>query len=255
MPLAIQETIVPGQSLLEQFETARRYGVQGVEVLAEGLTERVPALVEAIQQTGLRVAAVHMGQRDGYIAPDLAERESAINALRQGCADAVDLGADHVVLVPHYGPTRMPDLRPYQSPIELESQMLIRLLRTVSDLAYALGIELDYLPVNREETSFLTRVTQAVRIRKEINASRYIKIAVNLYHMAREEDDWLDALRQNLEHIGYIQLDQRLLRQERCDFPALAEALRGYEGWLCLSGAASEAEIEASLHSLREVGL
>jgi sugar phosphate isomerase/epimerase len=259
MQLAIQEAILPGRSPLERFETACALGLRGIEVQAEGLTARVPALVEAMQQTGLRVAAVHMGRRDGYIAPELAEREAAIDALRQACADAVDLGADHVILVPHYGPSRMPDLRPYQSPIELEAQMFIRLLRSVSDLAYALEIELDTLPVCQQDSNFLNRLDQAVMFREKINASQYIKIAVNLYHMAVEERDWLAALQQHRAHIGYIQLaeqNQRLPGQGNLDYPALAASLQGYAGWLCLSAAQSAArsDIEASLDYLQQAG-
>ena len=54
-------------------------------------------------------------------------------------ADAVDLEAEYVSFVPHFGATAMPDLTPYQTPLDLEKEMMIWLLRTVSDLAYAMG--------------------------------------------------------------------------------------------------------------------
>ena len=259
MQLAIQETMIAGESPLEKFERAREAGLAGIEVEAEGLTERVPALVEAIQQTGVRVAAVHMGRQDGYIAPELAEREAAINRLRQAFADGVDLGAAHVVFVPHFGPTRMPDLRPYQAPIELEAQMMIRLLRTVSDLAYAMDIELDFMPVCQAESSFLNRLEQGAVLREKIKLHKYVKMAANVSQTVLEEPDWLAALGLNLAHIGYLQVteaEEQLPGQGRLDFAALAALLGDYEGWVTLASRSDcpWTEVEQSLEYLQQQG-
>jgi sugar phosphate isomerase/epimerase len=153
----------------------------------------------------------------------------------------------------------MPDLRPYQSPIELESQMMIRLLRTVSDLAYAMDVELDYLPVNRYLSSFLNRLDQAALFREKIKTHPYVKVAANLCHCAIEEADWLGALQANLPHIGYLQVAEhngRLPGQGMLDFAALASILDDYPGWLtlCAEADCDWNEIPASLDYLREAG-
>jgi sugar phosphate isomerase/epimerase len=171
----------------------------------------------------------------------------------------VDLGAGHVVFVPHYGPTRMPDLRPYQSPIELEAQMMIRLLRTVSDLAYAMGVELDYLPIPGELTSFLTRLDDAARFRAKIKDHPYVKVAANVCHCAVEEADWLGKLQDNLAHIGYIQIAEdngQLPGQGKLDFAAMAAILADYPGWLTLSADAGQPwnEVPTSMAYLRQMG-
>jgi sugar phosphate isomerase/epimerase len=259
MPIAIQQNLLPGSSVHEQFEYARALGVSGVEVWAEGLTARVPALAEAAQATGVRIAAVNMGRRDGYLAPERAEREAAISALRQAMADAVDLEAGHVVFVPLFGSSRMPDLTPYRSAIELDVEMLIWLLRTVSDLAYALGVELDILPVNRYESSLLNRLDQTVRIRRKIKEHPHIKLAANLFHMALEENHSLPALSEHLPHIGYIQLAEpngALPGLGTLDWAALAAALRDYPGWLtCVSHQPQPGDLQTSLRHLRAAGL
>src|SRR5262245_6908107 len=138
MRIAIQEDMLPGRSIVEKLQNAQMLNFAGVEFWAHGLTERVPEIAAAIAETGVPAAAVNLGRRDGYLSPDLHERERAISAMRQAMGDAVDIGAGHVVFVPHFGGPRMPDLTPYRSPIELESEMMIWLLRTVSDLAYAI---------------------------------------------------------------------------------------------------------------------
>lgn len=260
MQIAVQEAMLPGRSIQDKFEAARALGFDGVEVYASDLTARVPEIAEAARQAGIQIAAVHMGRRDGYISPERAEREAAISALRQTMADAVDLGAGHVLFVPHYGATRMPDLTPYRAPVELEAEMMIWLLRTVSDLAYAIGVELDMLPVNRYETYFMTRLEHALRFRRKIKDHAHIKIAVNTFHMAQEEIDWLGALRDSLPHIGYIQMAEQnrgLPGQGALDFAALAAVLReaGYAGWLtCACEMNPGSDLGASLAHLRRVG-
>lgn len=240
MRIAIRESLLPGRSLHDRAKQAAHWGVDGIEFEAQGLTARVPEVVSALAESGLAAAAVSMGHQDGYLAPDLSEREQAISNLRQAMADAVDIGAPHVVFVPHFGGPRMPDLTPYRSPIELESEMLVWLLRTVSDLAYAIGVELDILPVNHYESYFMNRLEQAIRFRQKIKNHPHIRVAANLFHLSLEEQDALSALRAAGPHLGYLYLadsNGRLPGQGTMDFAALAQLLREveYDGWLALT--------------------
>ncbi len=270
MQLAIQEDMLAGRTVLEKLEQAAQLGFEGVEFWAEGLTERVPEIVGALAATGLKASAVNQGRRDGYLSPDLAEREAAISQLRQTMADAVDIGAYHVLFVPLYGASKMPDLTPYRSPIELEGEMLVWLLRTVSDLAYAMGVELDMQPANRYETYFLNRLEQGAFFRRKIKDHPHVKIAAGLFHMAMEEDDALGSLREYGSHLGYIHVSDhngRLPGQGMLDFTLVIRVLReiGYDGWLSYAcGETGQnqrnanrfmAELPASIHLLREAGI
>ena len=263
MKLAVQEHLLSGRSVADKLRHAQALGLTGVEFSAVGLTERVPEIVTALEQTGMSAAAVNLGKRDGYLSPVLAERENAIDAMRQAMADALDLGANHVVFVPHFGGPRMPDLTPYRSPIELEAEMMIWLLRTVSDLAYAIGVELDMLPVNHYESYFLNRLEQAAFFRRKVKDHAHVKVAVNLFHMALEEANVLNALREHGKHIGYIYLSDHndgLPGEGVTDFAAIQAVLHeiGYDGWLTLTCAdqqAHQANISASLDYLRGSGL
>jgi len=270
MQFAIQEDMLPGRSIAEKLQNAQMLGVEGVEFWAAGLTERVPEIAKALEQTGIRAAAVNLGRRDGYLSPILQERERAISEMRQAMTDAVDIGAGHVIFVPHFGGPRMPDLTPYRSPIELESEMMIWLLRTVSDLAYAIGVELDMLPINHYETYFMNRLEQAAFFRRKIKDHAHIKIAVSTFHMALEESNALEALRTHGKHIGYIHLadsNTRLPGQGLMDFPAAAGVLREieYVGWLTFAcgdpgnnhsrAARFMADLPASLALVKQAGL
>ena len=229
MLMAIQEEKLPGQTVQARLTHALELGLDGIEVSADNLTQRVPNIVDAMLKTGINIAAINLGRPAGYISPDPKEREAAINRLREALANAVDLEAPQVVFVPHYGPPQMPDLTPYRSPRELESEMMVWLLRTVSDLAHAMDVDLHMLPVNHNESYFMTRLDQAVDFRQKIKNHPHVKVAANVFHMAHEEADWLESLKRNMEHVGYIQLTEQnggLPGQGTLDFKALRETSR-----------------------------
>lgn len=259
MRRAVQEHLLPGRSTSERFEAAAGLGFQGVEVLSHRLTDRVPELAEAISRTGVAVAAVSRGRRAGYLSPLLTEREQAISELRQAMTDAVDLDAAHVIFVPGVGPSQMPDLTPYRAPVELDAEMYIWLLRTVSDLAYAIGVELDMLPLNHYETDFLNTVQQAVYFREKIRNHPHVKIAVNTYHLLLETHDPAAALRASGTHLGYVQLADSsggLPGQGVLDFGSVASSLHeaGYTGWLTLAGR-DMGDLRAALDHVQAAGL
>ena len=237
--LAIQEDMLPGRSIDERCSNAKHLGLSGIEFWSDDLGERLPEIVTALEATDLSACGVNLGRRDGYLSPDFQTREDAIGRMRQAMADAVDLDAEYVSFVPHYGAPVMPDLTPYHSPIDLEKEMMIWLLRTVSDLAYAIGTQLLMQPINRYETHFMNRVEQAKFFRKKIKDHPHVKIAPNLFHMALEEDDINSTLQTHQEDIGVIYVsdsNRRLPGQGLIPFDAIGETLKSieYEGWLIL---------------------
>lgn len=237
--LAIQVDMLPGKTILERLTNAKRLGLSGVEFWADGLDAHLNDIATALQETGLSVSGINLGLSDGYLSPDLATRENAIGRMREAMATAIDLEADYVSFVPHYGKPTMPDLTPYSSPADLQKEMMIWLLRTVSDLAYAMGTMLVMQPVNRYESSFMTRMEQAKFFRKKIKDHPDVKIAPNLFHMALEEDDLIASLQTYQEDIGVIYLadsNRRLPGQGYLPWDTIGETLKAmdYSDWLVL---------------------
>lgn len=236
MKLAIQEDMLPGKTMLEKFQNAKKLGVDGIEFWGCGLTEKVPEIVEAVKQTGIIAASVNHGRQSRFLDPDRAERERALAELRQSMCDAVDIGAKGVIFAPHFFGPLLPDLTPYKSPVELEVELLVWHLRTLEDYAYAMGVELYVEPLNRYETHFLNRLEQAAAIRHRIKDHPYIKIVADAFHMALEETHPAQAIRDHGKDIGHVHLadhNRRLPGQGMTDFAALAAALHevGYQGW------------------------
>ncbi|MBI1258276.1 MAG: TIM barrel protein [Chloroflexi bacterium] len=241
MPIAIHEDDLRGSTPLEKFQHARELGAQGVELWGAGLTERVPAIVAAMQQTGLRTAAINHGRQRDLLDPDPDERERALKQLRESITNAVDLDAAGVVFVPTFGESGYPDLSPWMSAPELEVEMLYMHLRILSDFSEALGTNLYIAPIRRSETHLLNRLEQAARITRRLNHPR-VQIAADLAVMALEESDIPAAL---LAHGDCI---KHVYAAESSDLPAAAAALReiGYGGWTTFSG--------ASLDALKQAG-
>ncbi len=269
MRLAIQEDMLPGKTTLERFQNAHTLGFTGVEVWGKGLTPRVPELAEASAHTSLAVSAVNHGRQGRLLDPDRAERERALAAFRQSVVDGVDLGAAGVILVPHFAEATLPDLTPYKSVVQLEYEMLHNHLRTLSDYVYAIGIDLYIEPINRYETHFLNTLADAIKVRRKIKDHPHVKLNADLFHMAMEEQNSLQALRDYATDIGYIHLsdsNRRLPGQGMIDFEALGAVLKdtGYNGWLALEcgnpGQNAEyanqfmADLPASLGYLRQAG-
>lgn len=239
MKLAIQEDMLPGRTLKERYLRAADLGFDGVELWSDGLDKRLYDVAEALNEANLPVAAVNLGKNDGYLSPDMAKREAAIGYMRQAMATAVDFRAPHVIFVPHWGELVTPDLTPHRSDRELANDLMVWFLRTVSDLAYALGTRLEMQPRNHYETDFMNTVAQAVHFSDVIKDNPHVRIAAHLFDMALEEDV-VDSLQQYHDRVGYIHLSDsncRLPGEGLLDFAAIAETLHDneYDGWVTLS--------------------
>ena len=269
MRLAIQEDMLAGNTTLERFQNAKALGFAGVEVWGSGLTPRVPELVGAMQHTGVAISAVNHGRQGRLLDPDRAERERALAAFRRSVVDGVDLGAVGVILVPHFAEPTLPDLTPYKSVEQLEYELLHNHLRTLSDYVYAIGIDLYIEPINHYETHFINTLADGIKVRRKIKDHPHVKLNADVFHMAMEEQNSIQALRDYAADIGYIHLsdsNRRLPGQGMIDFAALATVLKemGYDGWLALEcgnpGQNAEyarqfmADLPASLDHLRQAG-
>lgn len=240
MPWSIQETMLPGFSVRERFEAAQRLGLQGVEVLARDLTPRIGEIIEAMVSTGVRVSAVNLEGFDGYLAADRDERDAASERLRQAMTDAVDLAAENVIFVPHYGAPRVPDLMPLHSPEEIQWELMIWLLRVVSDLGTALGVTLHMQPRHRYDTQFLTTLEQAGRLCEAVKEHPAVKICASTFDMALQEAQPFRALAAQGARIGMLHLADHqggLPGTGYLPFAELGAALREihYAGWQTLA--------------------
>ena len=264
--LAIQERMLPGRTVQARLEYARQLKIDAVEFGAQDLDSRLPDIAAALEANGMAACGINMGRRHGCLSADLTRRDQATDELRQALACALDLEADYVSFVSLCGESDLPDLTPYASPIDLQKEMLIWLLRGLSDLADAMDCQFALRPINHYETSFVTRVGEAAFFRRKVDNHPKITIAASLYHMALEEEDLLQCLQAHRDDIAVIYLSDnngRLPGLGLLPFAAIGKTLREmqYDGWLVLQAYDQErsqcnpAHLPACLEFLQRVGI
>ncbi len=249
MPIAIHENMLTGSRLTDKFAQARALGADGIEIDGADLTDRIPEIAQALADTGLKIAAVNYGRQGTLVSPDGADRERALAKLRQTIVNATDLGAAGVVFTPHFGAPILPDLSPWMTAAELETELFYTHMRTLEDYAYALGTELFIEPVSRNESHLLNRLDQVATIARRLNHP-HVKISANVRSMAREEADLVTALRQQADLIGFVHISDPDPHAK-----AVADALdvMGYHGWVSMYECPDN--LAESLYALRQTGL
>ena len=264
MQLAIQEHLLPGETTLERFQEAQSLGLAGVEVSTDQLDTRIPEIRAALGATNLHVAAVNVGQ-SRLLHPEFTDRDNAIVRIREAMTQALDLGAEGVVFIPHYSTIAgLPDLHPYKSPAELEGELLIAQLKaTLGDLAYALGAQLYMGVVSHHHAHLINRMEQANRVLKANKFHPHLKVCATLCDMVVEEDDAIASLRTYNEIIEYIHIadtDRSLPGSGSVDLKAMIGALKekAYTGWVtiaCNNEDVTRDDLVQSIAHLRESGI
>ena len=255
--LAVQEALLPGASAHEKLAVAAGLGFSGVEFAAADLDERLDEVYAALNAHGLTASGVNMGTASGWLAADRATRADAADSLRRALTCALDLEAEYVSFVPHYGESDLPDLTPFASPLELQKELLIWLLRGISDLADAMETKLAILPVNIEEARFVTCLDDAAWFRRQVDDHPNITLAANTRCLSMEEDEMAASLAAHCPALSAVYLvddDRRLPGNGALPFAGLASALRSadFAGWLVLAGECdSAADLSDCLDYLR----
>ena len=241
MKLAIQESLLPGETILQKMQNAQKIGVTGVEIDAKDLAQRITEIQGAMQSTGVAIAAVNAGNTQ-ILHPGFAERDKAIAAIRTAMTDALDLDSGQVVFIPHYATAPvLPDLRPYKSAVELEAEMLVTQLKaTLSDLAYALGAHLHMLVVSKQRAHLINTLYRAHVIYDKAGSQPHLHIAADICDLHSEEENVMAALAEYAQYIGYVHVadtGRRIPGMGDVDFATVFKALQvvNYDGWLTLA--------------------
>lgn len=190
----------------------------------------VEALGQRIHDAGLvPITMAVQSPEANVISDESAVRRRGVDQLRRFVEMTGRMGADQLNGVPYgvHGEAAAP-------PSERVFDDTARLVGDVADEAAAAGIMMTFEVVNRYETAVLNTAARAVRF-VELSGSRNLKIHLDTFHMALEEDDLLGALAHALPHLGYLEFGQSsrgLLSTGSLDLPGTLAAVQdlGYRG-------------------------
>jgi sugar phosphate isomerase/epimerase len=241
--ISCQEQLLPGQTLQEKFEFARRAGYDGIELRARGgfaFRDRLPELRRAARDgVPMPSVCVDMPHFFGAFDPDL--RRDAVAQLKSQLSVIAEVGGPGAVACTpaSYGmfSRRLPPFEPPRGEDE-DRAVLLDGLAELGEHAARAGSTLVLEPLNRYEDHMVNRLEQAVALVEKVG-SPSVRVLADTYHMNIEEDEPASALAATAAQLGHVQVSDSNRLQPgagHIDWAALLSTLDaiGYDGCLAL---------------------
>jgi len=203
--LAIQDRLLPGATLPERYENAKRFGFDAIELSQQPFDDAVVAL-----RNHIPVSAICGGYRGWLIDPDLELVRTARKELARLVELAGELGCG-CVIVPIWGRTRnLPNIGTGRTREEDET-IFVDGMSALASRAERVGALLYVEPINRYQNDVCNTIADALRLRERIG-SKAVRVMADVFHMNIEEADMAAAVASAGEWLGYFHLadSQRL---------------------------------------------
>ncbi|HWM10002.1 MAG TPA: sugar phosphate isomerase/epimerase family protein [Solirubrobacteraceae bacterium] len=230
MILAIQENLVPGETVADRLAFALDAGFDGLE-----LRDAARPGLEAVRGR----APTACPELDGWLGDfDAAARRRALEGLRRQLDGIAALGGLGVITPAAWGmfTRRLPPFdEPPRTP-EQDREVLLEGLAELGAHAGAAGVALLLEPLNRYEDHMVNTVAAAAEL-AEASGSPAVRVLADTYHMNVEEDDPCAALRAAAGRLGAVHLSDSGRHQPgtgHVPFAAILATLReiGFAGVL-----------------------
>jgi sugar phosphate isomerase/epimerase len=242
MRLACQERLLPGDTLAERWDNARRAGYDGIELHGHpdfALRERLPELRRAAA-TGVVFSSVCVAMRHFIGSFDADLRFDAVENVKSQLSVIAELGGVGVVTPAAYGmyTRKLPPFDPPPRTEDEDAEVLVASLTELGEHAASEGVAVLFEPLNRYEDHMVNRLDQGAVIVRAVGIDA-VKLVVDTYHMNIEEDDPPTAVREAGALVGHVQLGDSARWQPgtgHVDFAAIVDALHdiSFGGWLAL---------------------
>jgi sugar phosphate isomerase/epimerase len=241
--ISCQEQLLPGQTLREKFEFARRAGYDGIELRARGgfaFRDRLPELRRAARD-GVPMPSVCVDMPHFFGAFDADLRRDAVAQLKSQLSVIAEVGGPGAVACTpaSYGmfSRRLPPFEPPRGEDE-DRAVLLDGLAELGDHALREGATLVLEPLNRYEDHMVNRLEQAVALVEQVGLPS-LRVLADTYHMNIEEDEPTSALIKAAARLGHVQVSDSNRLQPgagHIDWAALLGTLDaiGYDGYLAL---------------------
>lgn len=243
--LSIQDRLLPGGSLRERYDNARRYGFEAIELTQQPFDDAETALREHIP-----ISAICGGYRGWLIDPDPEKIRLARKDLAHLVALAGELGTG-CVAIPIWGRTRnLPNIGTGRARDEDES-IFVEGMRGLAAHAERAGGKLYVEPINRYQNDVCVTIADALRLRERIGSAE-VFVMGDLFHMNIEEADLGASLESAGEWLAYVQLADSQRHEPgrgHLDFAPVFAALARlkYQGYVSFELAALSGDADAVL--------
>jgi sugar phosphate isomerase/epimerase len=260
---AVQENLLPGSTPVERFLLAQALGYGAVEVWASAITDdTLLDYAQAVDASGLLISALYMGDEQGILAADPAQRDAAVDRVRVALTNAHDLRVPCVVVVPQPAAARA------AIAAERAYDMMIGFVRVVNDLAGAMDTTLCLLPLAPAQARVLNTLGQGMAALRAMNMHPAVALAADMYSLhsqgesvasLRDDMGMLPMIRQMYVHSlanRALQGDEALLNGlcslREAGYSGVFTAACGLPATACCNAATPEA-LKAFLGALAQV--
>lgn len=238
MKLASQEKMVPGVELAEKLDNLAKYGYEGIEFGGRGLEDRGDEIVKATENHPVKASTICAGYGGCLLDSDPEQREIAIAGIRSLLKIGAEIGAVGLIMVPIFGAPRIRDLSPYKTTEELETELLVAILKDIAGYAEEVGSIVLVEPLNRYETHFIKSLNDGVEICERVDSPN-VAIMADFFHMSLQErniPDSIEAAGKYIRHVHLADSTRELPGYGHTDFAAGFAALKriGYRDYMAL---------------------
>ena len=261
MKIALQEGMLPGDSLEEKLDFAEELGVDGIEVSGFGRPYEREELPKAFEGRSIKVSSVCGNESFDFLDPDPAKRQKSIEQSKRCLEFCGQFGAAGQIVPPIFGPARVPDLSPVMDPLTIEKKLMVEITKDLAAFAAENNTLLLLEPLNRYEQHFLRRQADGTEIIEMAGEPEGVKLLSDFFHMHIEETSTPDALRAAGKWVGHVHMaDNTRLEPGTGDIDwkaglgALKEiGFEGYLAWECGMSGEREESLRTSVEHIRRV--
>lgn len=263
MKIAVQDRMLPGETIAAKLDSAEQLGIEGVEFWGtEDLHTRVEEFERELKGRAVCISSVCGQAHFDWLDPDPEKRAVSLEETRRILEFCGHFGAAGQIVPPIFGPPRIPDLSPLHTAEELERQLLSEIVKELAPYAQAQGTLLLLEPLNRYEQHLLRRQQDGVDIIHMAGDPPGVALLSDFFHMHIEETDTPEAFRQAGKYVGHVHVADNTRMEPGTgdiDWPAGLQALKdiGFDGYLTFESAVSgenpQQSLQRSVDFLRDI--
>ena len=232
---SVSEGIYGQEPLEVSVERIAQFGYDGVEIAGEPYSLKASVVQELLKANGLEASSIcgdYTSERD-LSNVDPIVRANAVRYVKDCVIFASELGAQVVIVIPSsWCKTANFTLLDEEWKLARES------ICEAGQFAAGLGIQLAIEALNRYETYLINNITQALKLRDEVDLDN-VGVMIDAFHMNIEERSIPEAIKKaagNLIHVHIADSNREAAGFGHTDLRSLLQALLEikYEGYIVM---------------------
>jgi sugar phosphate isomerase/epimerase len=262
MKIALQEGLLPGDTLQEKLDFADELGIEGLEVPGRAaLYDNIEEYEKALHGRSIKLVSICGQSTFDWLDPDVGKRRASVEETKRNLCAAGHFGAVGQIVPPIFGPPRLPDLWPLKDAIELEKELLVELTKELAAYAHEQGTLLLLEPLNRYEQHLLKRQADGIEIIQRAGDPPGVALLSDFFHMHIEETDTPEAFRQAGKYVAHVHMADNTRMQPGTgdiDWRAGLQALKdinftGYLAYECGIAGEKRQALRTSVEFIRQM--